>query len=131
MVSSDTPLISNLNIYENISLIKEVHELLSIQEAQKIADEYLSLIDLSSIGLKRKSQCSSVEIFYTMVIRALMSSEKTIIIRSPLSLIKNIREFAIILKNIDLLNSADKDIIILDTIVNETHYKGDLCLIIK
>ena len=108
-----------------------MHELLSIDKAQKIADEYLNIIDLSSIGLKRESQCSSIEIFYTMIIRALMSSKKSIVIRSPLSLIKNLRELEIIFKNIDLLNSEDKDIIILDTIANEAHYKGELCLMIK
>lgn len=118
-------------MYENISLIKQVHELISVEKSEMIADEYLKKIELSLIGLLRKSQCSSLEIFYTMFIRALMTDKRTIIIQSPLSLIKNLRDVEIVIQNIILLNSENKNILILDTITNETRYKGCSCRIIK
>lgn len=118
-------------MYENISLIKEVNELLSIKEAQKIADDYLKRINLSHIGLFRVSGCSSIEIFYTMFIRALMTKERTVIIITPLSLIKNLRDVESVIQNMNLLNSEKKNIFILDTITNETRYKGCSCHIIK
>ena len=104
--------------------------MLSISEAQKIANEYLIRLDMQHIGLLRKSQCNSVEIFFTMFIRALMSKKKTIIIESPLLIINNIRDIEIIIQKINLLND-DKKILIIDTIINESHYKGCSCRIIK
>ena len=104
--------------------------MLSINEAQKIANEYLIKLNMQHIGLLRKSQCSSIEIFFTMFIRALMSKKKTIIIESPLLIINNIRDIEIIIQKIDLLNN-DKKILIIDTIANEAHYKGCTCHIIK
>ncbi len=131
LISSETPLISNLNIHENISLIKEVNELLSRKKSEKIADEYLEKINLAHIGLLRLSQCSSIEIFYTMFIRALMTKERKIIIVTPLSLIKNLRDIKELVQNINILNIHKKDILILDTITNENQYKGCRCHIIK
>jgi len=104
---------------------------MSVKDAQAIANEYLQMIELSHIGLFRKSQCTSLELFYTMFIRALMTNKRTIIIRSPLSLIKNLRDVEIILQNMILLNLENKNILILDTITNETRYKGCSCRIIK
>ncbi len=46
LISRDTPLISNLNMIENIALIKEVHERLSIEKAENIAKEYLEKIGI-------------------------------------------------------------------------------------
>ncbi|MEA2099013.1 MAG: hypothetical protein U9P72_02685 [Campylobacterota bacterium] len=105
-------------------------QLLSIKDSQKIANEYLEKIDITHISLKRKSQCSNLEIFYTMLIRALMTKESNILIVSPLSIIENIKDIETIIQNINLLND-NKNIIILDTITNETHYKGCSCHIIK
>jgi len=65
-----------------------------------------------------------------MIIRALMTKENNILIVYPISIIENFNDIEIIIKNINLLND-NKNIIILDTITNETHYKGCLCHIIK
>ncbi len=131
LISSQTPLISNLNMCENISLIKEVNERLSRKKAEKIADDYLQKINLTKVASARVSQCSSLEIFYTMFIRALMTKEKNIIIARPLSLIQNSKELEKIIQNLHILNADSKNIIILDTITNESRYKGFSCHIIK
>ena len=79
LVSSDLPLIYNLNIVENISLIKEVHEFMPREEAQNQASDLLSKIDLKHIALYRANECSVIEIFYVMFMRALMTSDKNIL----------------------------------------------------
>jgi len=117
-------------MYENISLIKEVHEHLSIKEAQRIAHNYLSKIGLEHIGLYRVSQCKHTEILYTMFIRALMTKHSNVIIASPFSLARNIKDIKDIIKDIELLNNG-KNIIIIDTLTNENRYKGVACHIIK
>ena len=111
-------------------MIKEVKEGLSIKKSEKIAYDYLTKISLEHIAQLRKPQCSNIELFYVMLIRALMNNEKNIVIPYPISLIENFNDIEIIIENITKLNN-DKTITILDTITNEIHYKGCLCHIIK
>ena len=115
---------------ENIALIKEVHEFLPTPIAQKEASEYLNKIDLQDIGLNRLTQCSSLEIFSVSLIRALMTKEMDVIIVAPFHLVNNLRDINTILTTIEKLGNK-KNILILDTISNETHYKGCLCNIVK
>ena len=115
---------------ENISLIKEVHEHLATSKAQKIAREMLTKIGQEHISLYRVSSCTPIEIFYTQFIRALMMKEKQIIIVTPFSLIDNLRDINVIIDNIKILCS-EKDVLLLDMLSNENHYKGSICSIIK
>ncbi len=130
LISIDMPLISNLNMIENIALIKEVIFRMSTKNAQEIAEKSLQAIELSNIALFRIQECSDLEIFYVMFIRALMSREKNIIISSPYLIIKELIDINKLVEKIDILNK-DKEIIILDTQSNSMHYKGCLCNTIK
>ena len=80
---------------ENIAIIKEVHELMSIDEAEDIAREELKKISLSQIALYRLTQCSPIEIFYVMLIRAIMAKEMNVIIVTPFLLVDNLSEIEI------------------------------------
>ncbi len=115
---------------ENIALIKEFHEFLPIPLAQKEAFEYLKKIDLQNISLYRLTQCSSLDIFYVCLIRALMTKEMNVIIVMPFNLVDNLKDIKKVFKTIDKLE-VEKNILILDLISNETHYKGCSCNIIK
>jgi len=115
---------------ENIALIKEVHEHLPTIKAQKIAKEMLEKIHQEHISLYRVSACTPVEIFYIQFIRALMMKEKKIIIVTPFSLIENLRDINVIIKNITILGS-EKEILLLDMLSNENHYEGSQCSIVK
>jgi len=130
LISTETPLISNLNMNENIALIKEVHKHLQIKEAEDIATKYLNKINLSKIGLLRLSQCKPIEIFYVMYIRALMMPEKNLVIVSPFNIIRNVKNMQDVIENLAILND-DKNILIIDTITNESRYKGVRCNMIK
>lgn len=130
LVSLDTPLISNLNMLENIALIKEVHEGLSIKKAETLALEMLEKINLISIAQSRSSQLTQQEIFYVIFIRAMMTKESKIYITTPFSLINNLRDITILINDIMILDSK-KEIFILDIIINEIHYKETTCNIIK
>jgi ABC-type lipoprotein export system ATPase subunit len=116
---------------ENIALIKEVHHLLPTPKAQAEAKELLATIDLEHIGRNRLNQCSSLEIFYVMFVRAMMTDEENIFIVTPFFLIKKLAEVESVLEKIAHINHSAKNIIILDTLVNQSHYKGELCNIIK
>ncbi len=115
---------------ENIALIQEFHQLLSINKAEQIASEYLSKIALTHISQNRLNQCSLLEIFYIMFIRALMTQEMDVIISSPLLLIGELQNMKNVINNLISLN-GNKNILILDTKTNEIHYEGCSCHIVK
>jgi len=130
LISEETPLISNLNILENIALIKEIHEHMPTRKAQTLAQEYLNKIGHEKIGQLRINSCNNAEIFDVMLVRAMMSKEDTVVIL-PLSSMDNLKEMQEMLKHIKEL-SEEKKIVILDIIENEVYYKGcGSCNIVK
>ena len=65
-----------------------------------------------------------------MYIRALMTKEKIILIKMPLSIIDKWKNIASVIDKVSNI-STTKEIVILDTIHNEIHYRGSLCNIVK
>ena len=130
LVKDDIPLISNLDILENIAIIKEVHHHKSIASAEAEAIKLLDRISLYGIATNRVPLCSEFEIFCAMFIRALMSDSGKIMIVTPFNLISTLTEIKEI---IDVIHKLDvkKDIIIIDMKNNKTNYEGDLCHIVK
>jgi len=115
---------------ENIALIKEVHEHMPTQKAQEEAKTFLEKIGLENIGLNRLNQCNSYEVFCVALIRALMTKEMNVIIVSPFHLIDNLRDIESVISTIQKLE-LKKNILILDTLSNEIHYKESSCNIVK
>jgi ABC-type lipoprotein export system ATPase subunit len=116
---------------ENIALIKEFHEHMATSQAQNLAKEYLQTLELAHIGSYRVNQCSSLELFYVMVVRALMSHKKDIFILTPLLLIKDIDSMNAIIETLEKLNDGKKRITIVDTFSNKLYYEGCRCNIIE
>lgn len=116
---------------ENIALIKEFHEHMPTSQAQNIAKEYLQKLELTRIANYRANQCTSLELFYVMVIRALMSQKKDILIVTPLMLIKKIDTMNAIIETLEQFNNGEKNMTILDTLSNKFYYKGCRCNIIE
>lgn len=130
LISNETPLISNLDIIENIALIKEVHEKMSVKKAEGLAKVYLEDISLESIARKRPSSCSDLEKFYVKVIRACMSKDERIVILTPFSLIKDTMDIKKVVADMKKLD-IKKTILVLDIKNNEILYKGLAWNIVK
>jgi len=115
---------------ENISLIKEVNFDMSIKDAHILANEFLDKIGLSYIGRFRINQCELSEIFFVLLIRALMTKERLVIIKLPYRLLYTLADIKNICQKIEILNN-NKDILILDTFNNKINYKETICNIIE
>ncbi len=100
------------------------------QDAQSEVLSLLHLIGLDKIATLRIPTCNEFELFCAMLIRAILSDNQTIFIVTPFALISTLLDLQEIYALIQKLESK-KDIIILDMQNNATHYKGDLCHIIK
>jgi len=107
---------------ENIALIKEVQKFISTKKAQEEGFKLLDKINLAEIGLKRVGQCSSLELFYVMFIRALMTQKNYIIINMPYAIIHNLHDIKQLINNLELLNNKQKKIFILDTLNHKMRY---------
>jgi len=129
IVSKETPLISNLNIIENISLIKEVHEFMPTKKASEIAMSYLEKLNLSKIALYRPVMCNDLEILQVMFLRAVMFKNKNIAIINPHYLINNLKDIKVIIDAMKMVEG--KDLLILDLLSNEIYYEGCSCRIVR
>jgi hypothetical protein len=98
--------------------------------AQNIANEYLEKINLSNIAYKRPIKCTNIEVLSSMLLRAIMCKNKTIILSNPIHLLNNLKDIKDIIRDIKAV-IGDKNIMLLDILSNEIHYEGCPCHIIK
>lgn len=101
-----------------------------LNKAQKLAKEYLEKINLLNIAYKRPDRCTDIEQLCTMIIRATMCKNTKIMINNPMYLLHNLKDIKDIIKEVETILN-DKDIVILDLLSNEIHYKGCQCHTIK
>jgi len=115
---------------ENIALIKEVHENMSLSKANSLAVDMLRKVDLEEISHKYVSSCSDEEIFLVMFLRAVMSQEKNVILKLPSRILGNLFHVKKLIQKM-ISTDSSKKIIILDLVSNENYYKGSECSIEK
>ncbi len=131
-MSQGTPLLSNLDIIENIALIKEVHERLSQKAAQKQALEALEAVGYAYIGRFRSVNCNVKELFIAQLIRASMMQYAKITIIRPFVMLKDTEEIPMILDALRRIKEGC-DCEILDMKLNRSKYEagGEACSIIE
>jgi len=127
-VSLRTPLLSNLDIVENIALIEEVHQKVSRINAHTNAINKLKKINSQHLANNRTSQCNEYEHFIAGLIRASMMQYATIIIVTPLMQYSSIDPIGDMQRVIHALEIT-VPIIILDLKLYEKEYeaKGLIC----
>lgn len=131
-VSSDLPLLSNLNIIENIALIEEVHQKTPRTRSHQHALAELKKISMEGISEYRIDECNDFERFSASLIRASMMQYATIIVISPLQQFFSKDSITILLKLINDLE-LEKRVEIFDLVLYENDYEneGVPCHIIK
>jgi len=122
IVSMDFPLISNLSVIENISLIKEYHYKISQKESYKNILELLKIFDLDKKADYRNPSLIEFERFIVMLIRACMIENAIIIIDRPFGFIKDIERADIIFDALNRLSHLYRDVYIFDYIWHKDRY---------
>jgi ABC-type lipoprotein export system ATPase subunit len=110
---------------ENITLILEVHEKRSTDDAQEVVLKLLDKISLNDIKDKRLNECSSLEVFYVMLIRAVVYKSDSIVVYQLLSLVDELEDISEVLDNIKKLD-IQKNIIFVDNQNNQSFYANIL-----
>jgi ABC-type nitrate/sulfonate/bicarbonate transport system ATPase subunit len=92
MVSEDVPLISNLDVWINIALIKQYHQNLSRDAAEGEVMGYLHRYGLEMIAHKRNPALTAEQRFRVMLLRAAMVTEAIVVIDRPFRLLPALQD---------------------------------------
>lgn len=124
MVSKTIPLISNLNIAENISLLLEYHKAIPTKDALDLVNKRLDIAGILDIANKREPHISAQDRFTAMLIRASILGGGIIIDR-PFLILENDKNANFIDEILDKIESFYSRVTILDFSWNKERY-GEL-----
>ena len=122
-VSPDVPLISNLDVWVNIALIKQYHENLSADKAQTLVLGYLTRYGLQDISNKRNSALTNRERFYAMLLRAVMVRDSIVVIDRPFNAIPDVQDDRFIYDALKAVDDSFKECHIFDYIWHKDRYR--------
>ena len=123
LVSLDVPLISNLDIWINIALIRQYHQNLSRSEAEKEVWEYLRRYHLEKIAHKRSPALTNQERFRVMLLRAAMVANATIVIDRPFKIMPELQDSRFIFESIGVIDDLYSESRIFDYFWFQDRYR--------
>jgi ABC-type lipoprotein export system ATPase subunit len=122
------PLVSNLNIFENIAIVMQANLNTSSSKVESYVFSLLDKFDLKHLSLAYKDELSDGERFIIKIIRASVYSDLPIVIIDPFEMISHkysVEWFCEIFDTLDI----DKNIVIIDVLHNKKLYEGLECKI--
>lgn len=122
-VSLDAPLISNLNVINNITLIPQYHRNMPLKQAETIADELLERFGMGSIANKKIINLSPEELFCVMLLRAAMIEDAVLVLDRPFSILTNIMEDQFIMDSLQSIDDLFTETYIYDCIWRRSRYR--------
>ncbi|MEN6319243.1 MAG: hypothetical protein ABFD82_10875 [Syntrophaceae bacterium] len=114
LVSLDAPLISNLNVWINIALIKQYHQHLSENKAELLVREYLQNCGLQHVANKRNAALTNKERFLVMLLRAAMVRDSIIVIDKPFEILPDIPDDKFIYDALKIIEDSFKECHVFD-----------------
>ena len=121
-VSPDIPLLSNLSVYDNISLVPRY---LTTEKDESIRAEIEKLLDLLGISDstgKKTFQLDSETIFKVKLLRALMLKDSVTVIDRPFVMLNTAADIKPVVKMLDTLELDGRKIIFFDFEWNKSKY---------
>jgi len=109
LVSLDAPLISNLDVWINIALIKQYHENLPDKNAKSLALQYLQRFRMEHIADKRNSALTNKERFIVMLLRAAMVKDSIIVLDRPFTIIPDVQDDRFIYDALQIISDSFKE----------------------
>ena len=123
LVSLDVPLLSNLDVWGNIALIKQYHENLSADKAQKLVLSYLARYGLEDISNKRNPALTNRERFCAMILRAAMVRDSMVVINRPFTIIPDVQDDRFIYDTLKAVDDSYRECHIFDYLWSKDRYR--------
>jgi len=114
LISLDAPLISNLDAWVNIALIKQYHENLPNKKAKSLALHYLQRYGMEHIADKRNTALTNKERFTIMLLRAAMVKDALVVLDRPFMIIPDIQDDRFIYDAVQIVSDSFKECHIFD-----------------
>lgn len=121
-VSPDIPLLSNLSVYDNISLVPRY---LTAEKDETICaeiEELLALLEISDSINKKTFQLDSDTVFKVKLLRALMLKDSVTVIDRPFVMLSTAADIKPIVKMLDTLELDGKKVVFFDFEWNKNKY---------
>jgi ABC-type nitrate/sulfonate/bicarbonate transport system ATPase subunit len=122
VVSSEVPLISNLDVWMNIALIYQYHQKASQKNAQAFVMQCLQRYNLEKIAYKRNPMLSEEERFYVKMLRAAMVAQAVIVIDRPFKMLPYLKDTTFIYETLDKIEDLFTRCDILDYAQEKNRY---------
>ena len=121
-VSPDIPLLSNLSVYDNISLVPRYLTTEKDETIRAEIEKLLSLLEISDSVNKKTFQLDSETIFKVKLLRALMLKDSITVIDRPFVMLSTAADIKPIVKMLDTLALDGKKVIFFDFEWNKSKY---------
>jgi len=123
MVSEDVPLISNLEVWINIALIKQYHQNLPREAAEEEVMGYLKRYQLEKLANKRNPALTHKQRFCVMLLRAAMVAEAVVIIDRPFKLLAELHDSFFIYDSLNIIDDLYDKSYIMDYVWFKDRYR--------
>lgn len=124
-VSLEAPLISNLEIWSNIALIRQYHQNMPRNEARALTEGLLRRLGMASIAEKRNPGLTTEERFCAMLLRAAMVRDAILVLDRPFSILTNLRDGRFITETLRKVDDLIAETHILDYSWEKGRYGGE------
>ena len=121
-VSPDIPLLSNLSVYDNISLVPRYLTAEKDESIRAEIEKFLALLDISDSINKKTFQLDSDTVFKVKLLRALMLKDSVTVIDRPFVMLNTAADIKPIVKMLDTLELDEKEIVFFDFEWNKSKY---------
>ena len=121
-VSPDIPLLSNLSVYDNISLVPRYLTTEKDEYIRAGIEKMLALLEISDSINKKTFQLDSETIFKVKLLRALMLKDSFTVIDRPFVMLNTAADIKPVEEMLKILSADDKKIIFLDFEWNNNKY---------
>ena len=121
-VSPDIPLLSNLSVYDNISLIPRYLTAEKDDAIRAEIEKLLALLEISDSINKKTFQIDSDTVFKVKLLRALMLKDSVTVIDRPFVMLSNAADIKPIVKMLDTLELDGKKVVFFDFEWNKSKY---------
>ena len=121
-VSPDIPLLSNLSVYDNISLVPRYLTTEKDESIRAEIEKLLAVLDISDSIDKKTFQLDSGTIFKVKLLRALMLKDSATVIDRPFVMLNTAADIKPVKEMLKILPTDEKKIIFLDFEWNKSKY---------
>jgi ABC-type nitrate/sulfonate/bicarbonate transport system ATPase subunit len=122
MVSAQAPLISNLDAWLNVALIRQYHENLPRDRARREVLASLDRFGMGAIADRRISSLEDQERFCIMLLRAAMVKRAVLVIDRPFQIMPDLQDARYVGRSLKWIDDLYEECHIFDYVWMKDHY---------